>query len=515
LPPDLEVKSNKKNKYLYWVTIRKAVQYLFLLLFLLYFVKLQSTGSVGREINPFIHSNPLLMLVNTITQKEFLTAFSLSLIIILFSFLFGRVWCGWFCPLGTILDLFSLKRGNNKQLTHTKLKYIKYMLLFTILFTAIWGIQTLLIFDPVTLLIRSLTFSIWPLMDKTITSLEKFLYPFDFLGKYIAEFDSAIRPSIFPTFPTFYRWSLGFGVIFLAILLSNLYAPRFWCRYICPLGGLLAIFSKFAIFRRDVNSQCINCGICNERCPTAAIDSSKGYSSNPAECTLCMDCFKACPVNSIELKTINKSKFLMDINPSRRQALSILGTSAAAYLLLKLGILDRQEKSLPIRPPGSTEKVLLNSCLRCGECLRICPTTALQPALFEHGLESLWTPILIPRTGYCDYSCNACGDICPVDAIPKLDLNTKKTTVIGTAIIDPNLCIAWADQIDCIVCEEMCPLPDKAIKLHTRRVKSNNNSTRQIKLPYVIPEICIGCGICENKCPVVGQAAIRVYPETN
>jgi NAD-dependent dihydropyrimidine dehydrogenase PreA subunit len=136
----------------------------------------------------------------------------------------------------------------------------------------------------------------------------------------------------------------------------------------------------------------------------------------------------------------------------------------------------------------------------------------LQPALLEAGLSGFWTPVLVPRNGYCDYACNACGQICPVEAIPPLDLETKRNQVIGLAFIDQNRCIAWSDHTDCIVCEEMCPLPEKAVLLDLAQVPSpDGTGLRQIQLPRVLRDRCIGCGICEYKCPVNGEAAIRVF----
>ncbi|MGB6420756.1 MAG: 4Fe-4S dicluster domain-containing protein, partial [Anaerolineales bacterium] len=123
----------------------------------------------------------------------------------------------------------------------------------------------------------------------------------------------------------------------------------------------------------------------------------------------------------------------------------------------------------------------------------------------------LWTPILVPRLGYCDYSCSACGQVCPVEAIPALALEEKRTQVVGNAYINTNRCIAWSDHQDCIVCEEMCPVPDKAIYLEEATVILRGGETKRIQLPYVNRELCIGCGICEYKCPINGEAAIRVY----
>jgi NAD-dependent dihydropyrimidine dehydrogenase PreA subunit len=147
--------------------------------------------------------------------------------------------------------------------------------------------------------------------------------------------------------------------------------------------------------------------------------------------------------------------------------------------------------------------------------MRACPTSGLQPSLFESGLEGVWTPVLLPRIGYCDYGCNACGQVCPVQAIPPLPLEEKRQKVIGKAYIDTNRCIAWADHRDCIVCEEMCPIPDKAIKLETTQVANPDGTTVTVKLPHVNRANCIGCGICEYKCPLNGEAAIRIYAPTS
>ena len=175
----------------------------------------------------------------------------------------------------------------------------------------------------------------------------------------------------------------------------------------------------------------------------------------------------------------------------------------------------RREHPYLIRPPGARENNLLARCIRCGECTRACPTSAIQATVTEAGLEGLWTPLLIPRLGYCDYSCNACGQICPVEAIPPLSLEEKRQQVIGQAYIDQNRCIAWADHQNCIVCEEMCPIPDKAIKLEPTELRNAVGDMVIVQLPYVDRARCIGCGICEYKCPLNGAAAIRVsVPES-
>jgi len=143
--------------------------------------------------------------------------------------------------------------------------------------------------------------------------------------------------------------------------------------------------------------------------------------------------------------------------------------------------------------------------------MKICPTTALQPALTEAGLAGLWTPLVVPRVGYCDYACTACGQVCPSGAIPLLELEKKRLAVIGKASIDKDRCLPWASGVSCVVCEEMCPTPQKSIRLEDVQVTNSSGELVNVKRPSVLRDLCIGCGICEYHCPLEGTAAIRVY----
>jgi ferredoxin len=290
-----------------------------------------------------------------------------------------------------------------------------------------------------------------------------------------------------------------------------LLVPRFWCRYLCPLGALLGLLSKVSILRRTVNEHCTQCQACARVCPTGTIEAERGFASDSGECTMCLDCLAVCPHEAVDFRRHRSLAEWRDYDPTRRQALLALGTAAAGISLFRSDLVARRDHPHLIRPPGAAENNLLSKCIRCGECSRACPTSAIQPALVEAGLEGLWTPLLVPRIGYCDYSCNACGQVCPVRAIPPLSLEEKRQQVIGKAYIDRNRCIPWADEQPCGVCEEMCPLPGKAIELEELQAQDARGEPFTLQRPRVIRERCIGCGICEYQCPLNGPAAIQVY----
>jgi polyferredoxin len=499
-----------------WVTARKVVQYLALAAFAVLFVESHQDGWPGNLINIPLRLDPLLVLAHLLASRTFLAGSALALILVLITLLFGRAWCGWLCPLGTILDLTAPHPVRGKRPAPPEgWRAVKYTLLLTIVAAAIFGNLTLLFLDPLTILLRTLTVSLWPAANQIITTLETILYPMPALAGPISNFDAWFRPAIMPLQPAYYRDTILFAALFLCLIDLELLASRFWCRYLCPLGGLLGLLSKVAIFRRRLKQECKGCTLCTELCPTGTINPAKGYASDPGECTMCLECLETCPRG---LTTFSPKASLAGWNeydPNRRQALFGIGAAIAAIALYRSDLFARRESPTLLRPPGTLDvnpdDVALTQCTRCSECMRVCPTNGLQPAVLEAGPEGFGSPVLVPRLGYCDYSCNACGQACPVQAISALTLDEKRLQVIGKAYIDENRCIAWSDHVPCIVCEEMCPLPKKAIQLEEAEVWGPDGTQVNLQLPHVVRDLCIGCGICEYRCPVSSQAAIRVY----
>jgi ferredoxin len=354
-----------------------------------------------------------------------------------------------------VLDIFPLqsRKERNPNLPESWRK-AKYLLLIAILTAAVFTNLTLLVFDPITILFRSLTLSILPAIDRAFTAIEILLYPFPGFEKPLSALDTMLRPAVLPLSPALFRYAILYGSIFIAIIGLNLAAPRFWCRYLCPLGGLLGWISKTAIFRRVVTSDCKDCALCSQVCPVGTIRPERGYASDPSECTVCMECLYTCRLGGMAFTQAKPAPEWSKYDPGRRDAIRTVGLTMTAMLLAKTEPAGSRAHPLLVQPPGAAGNELLTKCIRCGECMRVCPTSGLQPALGEAGIMGISTPILISRLGYCDFSCNACGQACPMEAIPPLALAEKRQQIIGSAFIDQNRCIAWADHRDCIVCEE-------------------------------------------------------------
>ena len=495
-----------------WIKVRKFVQYLTLLVFLALFIVSQNRNAPGDLVNLFVRLDPLLTISHLLSSRTFIFASTISLITVILTLVFGRAWCGWLCPLGTILDLFSLNRWRSSTAVSPSegWRRVKYFLLLTILVAALFGNLSLLILDPITILLRTLSTSIWPALDQVITAAESFLYQIPILAKPVSTFDMWLRPMILPSNPVYFSNVFIFMFVFLAIIALNLIKSRFWCRYLCPLGGLLGLLSKYALIQREVDEGCKGCKLCTKACPTGTIDPDNNYASDPGECTMCLDCIEACPRDGVTFRAGVPHVQWNEYDPGRREFLAAIGTAIAGIALFRVVPLAFRQPTHLLRPPGVGQDDFMDTCIRCAECVQACPTGGLQPAVTEAGLEGLWTPGLVPRLGYCDYSCTACGQICPVQAIPPLTLEQKREQVIGKAYIDTDRCIPWSDKEGCIVCEEMCPIPDKAIYLEEEILHDNGEIT-VLQLPHVDRELCIGCGVCEYKCPLNGEAAIRVY----
>jgi MauM/NapG family ferredoxin protein len=370
--------------------------------------------------------------------------------------------------------------------------------------------------------------ALWPALSQAVMHAETFLYRYELLWPLLDFVDAEVVRPLFKGMISVFTLGVPIALFFAGIVALNWVAERFWCRYLCPLGGLLGLISRFSLFRRDVGEGCALCAACNGECPTGTIDPTDGYRSDPAECIVCYDCIVDCTRDGVDFRWHLPAPLASpgtrlrtwrpegqhDYDPARRELLLGLGAGVAVASLATIEPITQRQPAHLVRPPGATLTDFETLCVRCGECMRVCPTQGLQPSLFQGGVQNLMTPHLVPRLGYCSFSCAACGEVCPTGAIPELPLEEKRHVPMGLARVDRSRCLPWAHDIPCIVCEEMCPVAHKAIWLSEEEVVNARGESIVVQRPEVVKELCIGCGLCEYHCPMGGEAAIRVYAPT-
>ena len=501
-------------------TIRKLRPWVQALAFIFFMVVLVAAGRLSfLPADLIIRLDPLLGLTGMLAARRFMPGMLIGgLITLVLTILLGRVWCGWLCPLGTVLDWVPAHKPAPKEKDlNPRWRQVKYFLLGLILLAAALGNLSLIFLDPITLLYRTVTTAVWPALVGLVTGVEEALasLPVPGLLDAIVKVDDFLRNTVLPAYQPVFRLGGLAALLFGMVLALNAIRSRFWCRYLCPLGGLLGLTGKISWLRRGTNDRCTACGRCDRVCPTGTIDPQKDFTSDPSECIMCLECAPACKMNAQEFRGHLAPALWQPYDPSLRQFLASAGAAVTVVGLSKVLPQDTRTERALLRPPGALDPEFLAQCVRCGACIQACPTSGLQPSLTESGWEGFWTPVLVPRLGPCDYSCNACGQACPTGAIPALTLDEKRQVVMGHAYVDRNRCLPWASGRSCITCEEMCPVPEKAIQLEEAQVLGLDGQAFTLQRPYVVQERCIGCGICENHCPLNGQAAIRVYTATD
>ncbi len=496
-----------------WRVVRKAVQVLSFALFLgLLAAALGHRGALPLA-DLFFRFDPLAALAAMLATRAWLPRLALALGTLALTLVVGRAWCGWLCPMGTLLEWVHFPTaGQRAQSLPRGWRRVKDLLLFAILGGALVGSLALLALDPLALLTRAAATALLPALAYAVTALETALSAVPFLRPGVEAIETLLRGRILPVEQPVFAQNVLLAALFAGAVALNALADRFWCRYLCPLGALLGLVSRASVVRLGTGAACNRCGRCVAVCRPGAIDPEEAYAVASGGCTLCLDCLVECPEQGIGFGVQARPAPALRYDASRRELLAGLAAGALGVAFLRTGVRAKRPDPLLLRPPGAgDEATYLARCLRCSECLQACPTAGLQPALLEAGLEGLWTPRLVPRLGYCDFGCNACGQVCPSGAIPPLSLESKRQTLVGVAVVDRNRCLPWAQGVPCIVCEEMCPLAEKAVRLEEVTVLGSQGQPALVQRPYVLQDLCIGCGICEYRCPLAGEAAIRVY----
>ena len=574
---------------------RIAAQLFFLGLFLLLLI-LTARGALAtaspRLARLFLDTDPLV-LAGAALAGVFSTGLLAALAVVALSLVAPRAYCGWICPLGTCMDIVDRLLFRHRDRTRNatpRLRQAKYGLLAALLVLAMFGLGVFGWFDPLCILTRSVSVALYPMADQGakagLVAAEQ-----HGIGGAGQAYDWAVgNHLLIPEtdlkkgggdrgYAVGYTWAWVFTALLLVIVLAQAYQKRFWCRNFCPLGALLGLLGSASPWRPRVRRRCTACDACRQACKTGAFQPGRAPSAKEGkhrytclvqECIFCYACEREfCPVDAIHIGSGRPAPVRPEaqVCPGRRAFLGAAATGAVLgpALLLDQRTREKEETNPQFRPPGALrpEEDFMAACIRCGQCMKACPTNALHPSGIENGIAGLWTPTFIFNIGYCDYLCavtradvdagrtgrpaNLCGIVCPTGAIAKLTHAEKVQWKIGTAVFDHNRCLPWARGEECLTCEEQCPLPEKAISHQAQAVanlewlqmpqdKRNRceelqgrlargealtddeqkelaalpPKTRTLALPFVLRDRCTGCGTCENVCPVDGPGGIRV-----
>ena len=431
------------------------------------------------------------------------------IVIVILTVLFGRIYCSTLCPFGTLQDVFGFvarkkrqRRGFHFSEPHTALRYSILILTILLLLSgsglllnlvdpfSSFGRITANLFRPVLLFVNNLTAVI----------LEQW-------GVY--------------TLPRV-RWAVfvpGAASISMATLLLVVWLAatrgRLYCNTVCPVGTLLGLFARISWLRITINQEgCKGCKLCEDVCKAGCIDSRK-KTVDSSRCVSCYNCLAVCHRNGLSFE--NKWRRRpppVQANQERREFLLnsgvfLLGLAVApepTKVIIQSKPTTIPEKvTCPASPPGSGSIAHFTAtCTACHLCVSACPSRVLVPSLFEFGLDTIMQPRMNYHTGYCNYECTICMEVCPSGAILPLGIEQKKLTQLGVAKFIKENCVVFTDNTACGACSEHCPT--KAVDM----VPYQNPANKDLKIPEMKPDYCIGCGGCEHACPTKPYKAIFV-----
>ena len=497
--------------------------------FTVFFVSVWLTWTTrlgGYPVSRILEFDPLVMIANILSTGYVYRYLGWGLLIIGVTLLFGRVFCNWICPYGTLHQfvgwLFNTNNGKGRieQNRYRGIYFIKYAILTVFLIMAAFGALQIGLLDPICLMYRTFTTVVAPAADMVVDEVSTGLNTAGMgpAGQWLSDmkFAPGVDDRVFVG-------SFWIGLMIIVLVGANVFIPRFFCRVLCPLGALLGVISRFSLFRinRDVH-KCTDCNLCLTRCEGA---SDPQGAVRVSECFSCMNCIDDCPEDALSFSMVGLDKKQVVPGPDmgRRKLLFAGITGVLAYPMIKNHGVNTDHNFSPdlIRPPGSVEETqFLAKCIKCDQCINACPTNVLQPATFkEGGLESLWTPVLNFNISHCQLKCTMCSEVCPTGAIKKITVEEKLgkgeyeevgPIRLGTAFFDTGRCLPHAMEIPCVVCEEVCPTSPKAIQTKDEEAMDVYGNIVVLNKPFMVPDLCIGCGICEAECPIKDSRAVYV-----
>jgi len=470
-------------------SVKPFIQALFFTAFIALLYEARWPFEQNLPVGFFLHSDPVFVMTASLASGVFKTAAFLSLLTVVSAMIFGRVYCGYACPAGAILDLLGYLKAHNVfkrkgfvPRGSAGAKRLKYLVLAVVTVSAAFGVQAAFVADHMAILGR--------IGSQVVLALTT---------------GSGAGPLV------------SASAFFIVMIAMSFAARRGWCRYLCPNGALLALLSVRPPWRRRVVTSCDACGACAVTCPSGCIHED-GVSCNHMECIACKSCQRVCPKNAVSFSFGNDRKKPFETSgwtpvTRREMLLSIVsGAAVAAAGGIEIGSSPIKEINV-VRPPGAApERDFLAACARCGLCARACVTGTIRPAMLESGVAGFMSPVMTPRKAGCEQYCTMCGAVCPTGALRVVDIREKRWARVGTAHIDKQRCLSWNQGLNCLVCHEQCP--NTAVRMVERTGDGEEVVSGEVEnAPEVDPGRCNGCGQCEASCPVDGTSAIVVTAE--
>lgn len=415
------------------------------------------------------------------------------LIIIALTVFMGRIYCSSICPLGIMQDVFAwiAKKRSNKKFFYRKKKalpWLRYSLLgFSILALLVSFSSIITLLDPYSNFSRFITYLFRPIVMLINNGLALLLHKVEIYSLTPVKLIWAPLPILVLVLATF-----------IAIAYFSYKRGRLFCNTICPVGTFLGLLSKVSFLKIKFDpDNCTKCGKCIGECKSECID-IKSFTIDHSRCVDCFNCVAAC--QDAALKLTSHKSVPTNNNPGRRAAIATgVGLLFGQKLLAEVKSKQDPSKLLvnkknhPVSPPGSISIKRFNDiCTGCGLCVAACPTQVLQPAINQYGFKGFMQAHMDYLSGYCNFDCSDCGDVCPTGAILPVSIEEKQLTQLGKAVFVKENCVVYTDGTDCGACSEHCPT--KAVNM----VPYEGN----LLIPEVDQNICIGCGACEYPCPL-------------
>lgn len=484
--------------------------------FLLTFLFLDFTGTLHAWLGWIakIQLVPAILAVNV----------SVLVILVLLTFIFGRVYCSVICPLGIFQDLISgisgRRKGKKNRFRYSQAKsWLRYGVLGLFTITLVAGISSLVsLLDPYAAYGRIASGMFAPI----------YRWGNNLLAMVAESFGSY---AFYSTEVWMKSW-ITFGVAAVTLLIIGFLAwqhGRTYCNTICPVGSVLGLLSSISIFKPVFNTdKCNSCGLCARNCKSACMD-VKNHRIDYSRCVTCFNCIDKCKTGGVkyvptipgktntrqtaasEAEVSERSNKTKDF--SRRNLLTVLGTIALSGIAkaqdkhVDGGLAVIEDKKIPDRktsvlPPGALAAQNMKAhCTACQLCVSACPNDVLRPS---GRLETFMQPEMSFERGYCRPECVECSQVCPAGAIKPITPADKSAVSIGQAVWIKDNCVVNTDEVQCTNCQRHCPTG--AITLVSRDPQYNDS----LKIPVVDKELCIGCGACENLCPARPFSAIYV-----